>query len=98
MAAQEIFRDVGKMLKNRRESDDLYSIYSYIEDEGEDPAVHDQALDQQLNENEKIGTDNLNKVRRERRRYLRSSDPRIRISCVDKERRNVMDYAREGRM
>ncbi|XP_045134935.1 death domain-associated protein 6-like isoform X2 [Portunus trituberculatus] len=60
--AQEIFRDVGKILKYRRESDDLYSIYSYVEEEGEDPAKQDEALDQQLKENEKIASENLNKV------------------------------------
>lgn len=66
MAAQEIFRDVGRMLKDRRESDDLYSIYSYMEDEEkEDPARHDEALNSKLNENEKIASENLEKVRRE---------------------------------
>ncbi|KAK8399964.1 hypothetical protein O3P69_002973 [Scylla paramamosain] len=60
--AQEIFRDVGRMLKFRRESDDLYCIYSYVEEEGEDPARQDEGLDHQLMENEKIAIENLNKV------------------------------------
>lgn len=61
--AQEIFRDVGRMLKDRRESDDLYSIYSYMEDEEkEDPAKYDEALNSKLNENEKIASENLEKI------------------------------------
>lgn len=60
--AQEIFRDVGRMLKNRRESDDLYCLYSYVEEEGEDPAKQDETLDRLLMENEKIAIENLNKV------------------------------------
>lgn len=64
MAAQEIFRDVGKMLKYRRESDDLYSIYSYVDEDGEDPAKEDEELNNRLNENEKLAQEKLNKVRK----------------------------------
>lgn len=62
-AAQEIFRDVGKMLKYRRESDDLYSIYSYADEEGEDPALESEELNDKLKENEKAAEEKLNKVR-----------------------------------
>lgn len=62
-AAQEIFRDVGKMLKYRRESDDLYSIYSYADEEGEDPALESEELNDKLKENEKAAEEKLNNVR-----------------------------------
>ncbi|XP_045625109.2 death domain-associated protein 6 [Procambarus clarkii] len=60
--AQEIFRDVGRMLKERRESDDLYNIYSYADDDVEDPAIKDEDLNQQLTENESIAKDKLEKI------------------------------------
>ncbi|XP_050714491.1 death domain-associated protein 6-like [Eriocheir sinensis] len=60
--AQEIFRDVGKMLKYRRESDDLYSIYSYADEEGEDPALEDEELNDKLKQNEKAAEEKLNKI------------------------------------
>ncbi|XP_076068919.1 uncharacterized protein LOC143041098 isoform X2 [Oratosquilla oratoria] len=65
--AQEIFRDVGKMLKERRQSDDLYSIYAYVppSKEGEvdkDPAANDTDLNQQLLENEKTAREKTEKI------------------------------------
>lgn len=51
------------MLKYRRESDDLYSIYSYVEEDVEDPAKENAELNDKLNENEKIAEEKLNKVR-----------------------------------
>ncbi|XP_071541296.1 uncharacterized protein [Panulirus ornatus] len=60
--AQEIFRDVGRMLKERRESDDLYNIYAYAEDEIEDPALQDEELNQKLVENESVAKEKLEKV------------------------------------
>ncbi|KAK7068858.1 hypothetical protein SK128_018231, partial [Halocaridina rubra] len=60
--AQEIFRDVGRILKDRRESDDLYCIYSYVDDELPDPAATDEELAQKLNENESLAKENLDKV------------------------------------
>lgn len=62
MSAQEIFRDVGKMLKYRRESDDLYSIYSYVDEDIEDPAKEDEELNNKLTENEKVAQEKLDKV------------------------------------
>lgn len=52
------------MLKYRRESDDLYSIYSYVDEEGEDPALKNEELNSVLKENEKVAEEKLNNVRR----------------------------------
>ncbi|KAK3857392.1 hypothetical protein Pcinc_036355, partial [Petrolisthes cinctipes] len=60
--AQEIFHDIGKVLKERRESDDLYNIYSYGDDETDDPANTDTQLNQKLIDNESIAKDKLEKV------------------------------------
>lgn len=60
--AQEIFRDVGRMLKERRESDDLYNIYGYAEEEMPDPAAEDDELSRKLQENETIAKQKLDKV------------------------------------
>lgn len=53
---------MGKMLKERRESDDLYNIYSYAEDDTEDPALKDEELNQKLVENENLAKEKLEKV------------------------------------
>lgn len=64
--AQEIFRDVGRELKERREHDDLYSIYSYATpDLPPDPATKDADLAARLNDNAEIAQDKLSKVRGE---------------------------------
>lgn len=60
--AQEIFRDVGRMLKERRESDDLYNIYGYAEEEMPDPAAEDDELSRKLQENETIAKQKLDKI------------------------------------
>ena len=60
--AQEIFRDVGKMLKERRESDDLLSIYSYSTSDIPDPAVADSQLAATLGQNAELAQENLAKV------------------------------------
>lgn len=64
--AQEIFRDVGRELKERREHDDLYSIYSYAApDLPPDPATKDPDLAARLNDNAELAQDKLSKVRGE---------------------------------
>nr|XP_053655692.1 glutamic acid-rich protein-like [Cherax quadricarinatus] len=50
------------MLKERRESDDLYNIYSYADDDIEDPALKNEELNQKLTENESIAKDKLDKI------------------------------------
>ncbi|KAF2368028.1 hypothetical protein FHG87_001201 [Trinorchestia longiramus] len=60
--AQEIFRDVGKMLKERRENDDLYSIYSYCDSDVPDPASQNPDLASTLDENARIASEKLVKV------------------------------------
>ncbi|XP_047496791.1 death domain-associated protein 6-like [Penaeus chinensis] len=60
--AQEIFRDVGRILKERRESDDLYNIYGYAEEEVPDPAAEDDELSRKLQENETIAKEKLDKI------------------------------------
>ncbi|XP_018006851.1 uncharacterized protein DDB_G0283697 [Hyalella azteca] len=60
--AQEIFRDVGKMLKERRENDDLYSIYSYCDSDAPDPATQNPELAAILDENAVVASNKLSKV------------------------------------
>lgn len=50
-------------MKERRESDDLYNIYGYAEEEEvPDPAAEDDELNRKLQENETIAKQKLDKV------------------------------------
>ncbi|CAL4119857.1 unnamed protein product, partial [Meganyctiphanes norvegica] len=60
--AQDIFREVGKMLKDRRESDDLEIFYSRADDALEDPGSKDEDLDRKLAENEEVAREKIDKV------------------------------------
>merc|ERR1739840_9375 len=60
--AQDIFRDVGKMLKDRRESDDLEIFYSRAQEEPEDPGSKDDELEKKLTENEEVARVKIEKV------------------------------------
>ena len=62
ISAQEIFRDVGRILKDRRESDDLYNIYSYVDNSDDDPAAKDEDLEKKLSNNGTIAKEKLDRV------------------------------------
>lgn len=51
------------MLKERRESDDLYSIYLYADSEEADPARENEELAEKLDNNASIASKNLSQVR-----------------------------------
>ncbi|CAH8823501.1 unnamed protein product [Trichobilharzia szidati] len=63
--AREIFLDVGHLLKQRRQDDLRHDFGCHLTDdlcEDDDPTYSDRDLRRRLNENKRLGDNNLNKV------------------------------------
>lgn len=53
---------MGQELQRRRKEDDFYVALCYLEDNQEDPAIHDSELRAQLDENSKVSNARLDQV------------------------------------
>lgn len=60
--ARDVFTEVGQELQRRRKEDDFYVALCYLEDNQEDPAIHDSELRAQLDENSKVSNARLDQV------------------------------------
>ena len=88
--AENIFRSVGQRLKKRREKDDTEVMLSYLHDDQlEDPAASDEALNKVLVEQGEAGKKNLEKYLDDF--YVEHVLNRNQIETADNDHNNLSD-------